>query len=122
MDVIWGLRARRGSRRCGATEVLLRSGRAELPSAQALRAVARSGRTPPPDRAEIAVRELGRRLGAALSLLAPYRTAPDDRLRSAYAEVHSAITELATAYVWLTLASRPARPAPPARRRRPSGG
>ncbi len=113
---------------CNATEMMLRSGRG------AARAPARGRDQRAPalrrpeepteffaERIELGLIQVGRRLDAMMSVLTPYRT-DDGDLQRAYTEAHDALGDLAATYTWVTLGSRPAPPAPPARRRRPWGG
>ena len=111
--------------KCNATELLLRFGRGTAPTG---REPVPLERRPPEvtsyhdERVEIGLRQAGHRLQSAMSTLARYRESDDEVLRSAYTDVHDALTDLAATYTWVTLGRRPARPAPPARRRRPWGG
>lgn len=73
------------------------------------------------ERIELGLLQIGRRLDVLMRTLSPYR-ATDDELHEAYVAAHDAMGDLAATYTWLTLGSRQARPAPPARRRRPWGG
>ena len=111
--------------KCNATELLLRSGRGTTQDSWEPVSL---GRRPPDvgashdERVELGLRQAGRRLQDAMSMLASYRESEDDRLRTAYTDVHDALGDLAATYTWVTLKNRPARPARPGRRRHPSGG
>jgi hypothetical protein len=102
--------------RCNATELMLHSGRNPGPA--------------PPRDAEFArvsevdqgLRMVGRGINVAMRRLEQHRTGPDADLRAAYRALHDAITDLAAVYNWITLATRPAPPARPARHQRPWGG
>ena len=100
------LRSGRGAHALGETRALRRS------SAAAELCV---------ERIEMGLLEVGRRLDAVMRILSPYR-ASDDELHEAYVAAHDAMGDLAATYAWVTLGSQQARPAPPARRRRPWGG
>ena len=117
---------------CNATEILLRSGRgADADADGPVEPLAPVPFRPEgaaedlseyfAERIQLGLIQVGRRLDAVMTALAPYRTA-DDALDAAYVEAHDALGDLAATYTWVTLGRRPAPPARRGPRRRPSGG
>jgi hypothetical protein len=112
---------------CNATETMLRSGRDRNEAGDGpdgpLTPVPRASGSPEfwSERVELGLVQVGRRLDAVMSTLAPYRNR-DDPLKAAYVEAHQALGDLAATYTWITLARRQAPPARRGRLRRPWGG
>ncbi|MEI5674613.1 MULTISPECIES: hypothetical protein [unclassified Nocardioides] len=104
---VWAWSRRAEVEPCNATELLLRSGRV----------AGRVDATPADDGLE----DVGHRLSVALVALGPHRESRDERLRRAYRCVHDAMGDLATVLLQVSAPSPRARPARPARRRRPWG-
>lgn len=98
---------------CNAIELMLRSGR--------MGPLVEPARPRSSEIVDLALDDLGQRLGVALIHLSDHRSSADEGLRHSYRAIHGAMSDLAAILIRLSVPRWRAGRARPARRRRPWG-